>query len=269
MNLEQEKSNSVPLPKINYEESLMAPKAPYSVEIDPQAAAAFLRWLGLPEEKIGQTQIRVRGKPFPVVEEIFAKVIGTYRLGTGRIDLFTDWAWEEYQRYLKLAEAIAKGNKKTKSGQFELLYTEKLSNYLTLTQVPLERKMQFAERLVRGGITRDLNRIIHHEGKHELDFKSKRKIITFLGSRAGIMTGALTLASNFSALPGLKDNLVIGEPIRGAMVLGTTLTAIYLMMRYDPVVERPAYEFDAQLANHPKWRQIVKFTPRQTKLENS
>lgn len=142
------------------------------------------------------------------------------------IRLYVASAWRTYQQARTTAERIIDKEIKPKKNQFEgFLATKKLSSYLSVA--PPERGIIFAEKLFRNALNREVTSDFFHEARHLADRWSGRYRLWFRFYYGGI-------GSLFTIL------------IRKLNVNG----------------ERSAANFEKQMKNDPKWRNLVKLAPK-------
>lgn len=243
------------LPQIVYDRSLE--NAPYTVSVDAGKYAEFLRFFGMNDQDIAKQKVVLKHNGgFGIFEGVNNSLSNT-------TVIFLGLNWFEYKDSLELANEISEGKKKPKKGQFaKLLHTKRLGNYLSLA--PRERGKQFAEKLLTRALEREQNSLLAHESKHSLE-RRRLFVEKFLTTPVtfGVAVAAYHFADLFKAVYGIGD-----IPDTDLMIMVREYTVIYTLLlfylgvhNFEPGEIR-ANKFGKQVANDPRWRDILKITPK-------
>lgn len=258
-------------PTIVFDKSLES--APYSVDVNREKCGELFRMLGMTESDVGKTKITITSVPkgFSWLGFLVKKQGESDALNDS-ITIYTDGAWKRYQEYLKLAKKIAKKERKPWQSQFEeVLYTKKLSSYLTVA--PPQRGVEFANKLILNGVKRWLNSTLIHESKHALDWGNGivlgSKTALMLGSFVGLTAGLVYTVHKTGVNPidSLPLDVTMGFLFSRLFVFPIIRqSALYYI---DPM-ERRANKLKKLLENNPKWRAIMTITPKESiAMQNS
>ena len=165
----------IPTTSVVYHESLSDPDIPYCVRVDKEKVGEFLEKLDIPRPEIGNLKILVR-KSNSGESASFE-----YRSGKLIINIYGDDAWEYYEDAMEQAMRLAYGLKVEDTGFADLLYTDKLEDYLRVA--PADRGLGFASRLLLNAANRSLNSDFLHEIRHFDDKVSGRFKFWFMFGR--------------------------------------------------------------------------------------
>lgn len=156
-------------PKITISKDIINGTAPYSVDVDEQGIESFLSSRGAQSTDFPNLRIRVTSKD---LEEAANTV---YEDKTDvKIEVSAGYAWKQYQKTMKAASDISDGKKSSNKPFRQFLYTKRLPKYLQTA--PKERGLKTARRLLKNGVSRELNGSLIHELVHAGDiFTGKHK----------------------------------------------------------------------------------------------
>jgi len=216
-----------PGPQIYPSEKLRRSDIPYEVQVNKDNWNKLLGELGMDQKGINRVAIFINRKHW---SHFLTPLTGRETRGAfvlNGIEVYTDWAWDAYEKYAHLAKQIAGGQKPTIEHDFsKLLTTKRLGRYLQETgKNPSEdptRRLTFAKELILKEINRRLNHVAIHESEHaaqdqreEQGAPSKVNLRAALGLTGGAI-GAIT--------PTLIEASV-SNPVTGDHPLLTTLSA--------------------------------------------
>lgn len=238
------------LPQIEYDPDLLE-QAPYQVRVNLGNVADLLCEQNMPENDIGKLKIHLRrNHPKSIYHRLFRQHVGgEYDALDKSLTLYTEWAWTIYKQTTEL-------------GPVQLPNLAKPD--------PLLVKM-FWEPVCRQSVNYILNRILLHELRHAVDFRSPPKymasILTrFLASLAG---GTALVVGSGQLIDALPPDFLIPNDFRGSThLLATYVSAAagsclgqFLEYKVDPF-EGMARRFADEHSQNMRWQALITMSPK-------
>jgi hypothetical protein len=244
-------------PQVTYDESLLDPKCPYSLNLDEKLCADLLRECGVSEERIGTLKIRLTRKSL---------------MGFAHFNPFThsmmisgDEMWKWREECIQAIDSIIKNEKAHGNPFKKLLTTKRLVSYLQ--EAPPERGREFAQQLVEDAINRKMSGVVGHEGKHTADIKGATDIL-YMMRFLTIGTTAVGAGQMYLFLLeklGIDLDKVASSPAGIAAYAASLISQLYILNKIlyeiDPYEIR-ARSFQRVIHEDPRFRRVLTVEPR-------
>lgn len=260
------------VPYLEYGSDWDVGERPYDVSVNLESSAELLRGLGMSEQQISDTGIvlwrRQSGLKRLFVPSFGRKVHagGSFNPQDGKVNVFTDWAWRDYQF---LSGGVKEGIKKQideQETQFKGSPAEDF--YRSFMEF---HTMLIAQPAVEAAVNERLSGVLLHELKHRRDWNDSglrlrgrmmRRLVV-LGCTAPAyflvsqVTNGLVIDHEHAVL--LKDFIRITGTI--AVGFGLSIPAMSLEYKVDPM-EKSASRFSDQMMKEEKYKSLVSLTPK-------